>query len=446
MKYMACLLSGENSLEDFLHYSKKSLINSYSLKYEIIKNFKFFLELSRTSIVEFFYNDRYELFDGQVSENLCQIRGYMTLMLSYCKKEIMKCYPLKLLDENISNAIQSLEELLDALDQNKIKNRDFTILKTSTLSFEEFMSLLKIEIKLPNWLYYLAVSYFLQTYNLKNEEGVSLAIDYKRLCQELCLSKNFARSVIHNLQKKISELSTNFIMQLILTADICKKKYYYLSHFIKIDDDGRTVLPCYAVMDAILTDANKKNIYLAIVIKRYQMNQYKDSILMTYKSSKKGFYSIYFREDIVNENTLIIEGKVNYECVGKIESVNAYIQRFNRFDVSTVIMSNMAKHPQYSGVKLIPYKENPYIKIYQNMLLSDHAIYKKEIELFINEFNSDKWIAIKEGFWKENHKTFLAMHIYCATIQHLLGKFNDLYVPLLVGNAEMTKKYEKHIS
>lgn len=102
-------------------------------------------------------------------------------------------------------------------------------------------------------------------------------------------------------------------------------------------------------------------------------------------------------------------------------------------------MFNMAYHPQYSGKKLLEYRDNPFL----SYNLEDNTISLMQSELMKIRHSSYFF-----GCCSDNRSLFLVNHIYCHTILNTvnLQKWNKMNANKVIDSKIRDLPYEFRIS
>lgn len=165
---------------ELLPYSKNCLLFDLSLRKRVISLLSYLLEEMLIAI-DNFYAKNFLSFDPHVGENLCQIRAVQLSDINNSKNNIVKSI------ERLS--FVSEKETVEIFNHEE---------KECILS--SFLNKLQINIEISSVAYYLFLCHFLtkfRTFNLAE----NTVIDYEKLINEVKISKNLARKVIHEYQK-----------------------------------------------------------------------------------------------------------------------------------------------------------------------------------------------------------------------------------------------------
>ena len=120
----------------------------------------------------------------------------------------------------------------------------------------------------------------------------------------------------------------------------------------------------------------------------------------------------------------------------QLQSKESFIQRLMNVELTDIILSNMAYHPQYSGIKLNSVSFNPFQKFVTkkheelettyDINNSDKTSYQQIQEaIYIVGYLEDEFLKMKQfaknnGCCKTNQSLFFIRHIFCDTIKNQL--------------------------
>jgi hypothetical protein len=237
-------------------------------------------------------------------------------------------------------------------------------------------------------------------------------------------SKTYARKFVHKLQRNISENSCRFIFRLV--GDLVNNIYYmsFLKSLYFKDEVNRHVIACYEVTKIILEHArvNNKCIMVEVCQLSNNGNNKFNFILKPYENS----YVLcqQHKVDTNNNAVMVFKGLVKYgDCIQETQA--EYMERFMNIGLQDIIFSNMAQHPQYSGVLLNDKKYNPYHKLQSDSLPGSYNAYVSQLE---KQFLKHKFSSAHIGCSSENQSLFFLTHVRCN------------YVPSSVYHAQIVKE------
>jgi len=407
-----------------LPQSPQGLLQSLSDRVRILMLKKLLIDETIATLEDFFLHQYMHNFDGHVGETLCQIRGY-------------QLYWLKLNLENDGNRfilakkIHSLQQLSHKLAvliqqyQLNIHRRE----EPQTVS--DFLQVHNAIYEVSPLEVYLIQLHLLSRFKAFDADG-NISIDYKKMCTSLNISKHMARKIIHIYQVEASQYSINFIYSLIVKRFNKSSLINIFNDLKKIDDDGRSTLPCYWVMELMYESMRSQNYPILVVCERRINNQYMDTVFLVFKPSSFAVNEYEYcplSNGNLNNLHFIVKGIANYNGSSVIPSKEQYIKSFKEEGIRKIIFANMAIHPQYTGKKLSLYKDNPYLDLLKEKINQD-SMFGKQIKLLADLHQSQqkmKMYAEQLGCGKQNPSFLYIRHIFCDTLnnQLQLSKLNE---------------------
>lgn len=369
-----------------------------------------FIFLCSENAIKLFSSEKYREFDAQVSENLCQIRGYQLIDFIISNNCLEKKRDLENFLNTIKNAQKRCREaLIKYYDLRNKRPSYYTKLIDETISLIEMLVLYEFDLTYSELFYFITQSYILSKYKLVGDFDISYGINYDALCCDIKIqSKTFVRKIIHCFQRNISKLSCQFIFKM-AGIDPNFRNVHILKLLYHTDEVGRHVLSCYEVTRIILNHAlaTKKRVKI-IAIREF--NNIRDEIEFLLKPDLEKGYYIYSTEESNETNEIMVfKGRVTYDK-SSFETKEQYIKRFLCIGFIEVIQSNMAQHPQYAGILLSEFKFNPYASLNFDDVAAPYIETLKEAE---QQFLEHKRKAEQYGCVPNNPTLFLLTHIYC---------------------------------
>ncbi len=382
--------------EDLLPYKVNCNLPDLKVKVRVLSLTCFIIEKTIDALTSFYINKNFIMFDPHVGENLCQIRACQILDLfeEYIENE-------KAIKNNIETELKTLKDKKDAI--TKFLNLNPSQYdKVNTLS--DLMSMTGMKFKLSWRAYYLFLCYFLTIFRIFNLEE-NTVINYRSMVNEIGVSKNLARKIIHEYQKKLSEESCNYVERILGDAGV---EEFKINLFRMVDDDARHTLPCYLTMKILLK----------------KLMQLKSTVLFVVRSCsggvKSNIYFSYLYSDITkkyefhlkpidhnrNLHAFIVHG-VTASPLDSIGAIKKYLNQVRSIGLENLIMANMATHPQYSGNNLNALKYNPFIALSNNRGSFEDYQYTQ----LQNEFMAMKRYSEDVGCSEFQPKLFFIRHI-----------------------------------
>lgn len=393
-----------------LPYEPNIIIKDIVQKINTIELMKLLLEKLKLAL---FYFENRELywFDAQVGETLCQVRAYKIYYLSsYSDPKFLETIDKLKID--VSHGIKKLsfqlEQYQHFLKLHKSQRPEFV---RAPITLADFFRELECIIPLFDDALFLFISHFLCHFHLVDNENIPMAIDFSAISKELSISHNFAKKIGHFYQKKLSEYSCEFIFQLIKELP-CSHELATVLHLLhQQSDEGRMVLPCYCVTEIIVLHMIENKAILILLIDIISENKRTRSTLFLRGSKQQQNF------ELINE-----EQKEKHPCMVMYgSSVQTYliestIEKLISIGIKEIILSNNASHPQYSGITLSCYRDNPYATLItkqgNSLSTREMTIAQQRSSLLIHM----KQVAAKIGCTSNNPTLFLLKHIFCNTV------------------------------
>jgi len=393
-----------------LPYEQNIVIKDITQKISTIKLMGRVLKQVQLAL-SYFENRELYRFDAQVGETLCQIRAYKIYYLSsYSTPQFLET--IKKLRINVSHGIKKLsiqaEHYQHLLKLHKSQRPEFA---RAPITLADFFRELDCIILLSKDALFLFISHFLCHYHLVDDDNIPMAIDFSALSSELSVSRSFAKKIGHFYQKKLSELSCDFIFQLVKELPDSQEIESMLPLLHLQSDEGRMVLPCYCVTEIIVLHMieNKANLVLLVDAE----NKRKQSTLFLRGSKQQQNFELINEEQQNDLPCMVMYGSSMPPSAYLIEPT---LEKMLSMGIKEVILSNNAAHPQYSGITLSSHRDNPYATLIseQRDLLSIHeiTIAQQRASLLIQM----KQLAAKTGCTSNNPTLFLLKHIFCNTV------------------------------
>lgn len=235
-------------------------------------------------------------------------------------------------------------------------------------------------------------------------------ISYDKLCDDLEVSKNTARKLVHIYQTALSEASCEFIQNIFLEDTTEILEYDFINYFKRIDEDERSVLPCYLVTKIILRHIKLNEKPILLVVKREYKGNIIDCVLLAFIPSVHNDYIFdsNFQKISSCDECYVLQGITSYHD-NEIEKKQIFIDRILNVGLENIILFNMAAHPQYSGKKLWYLRDNPFS-------LSNVKLENENFVTFENEFLVKKTQSNFFGCNSINSSLFYIEHVFCDTL------------------------------
>lgn len=367
---------------------------------KVLMLLKFFTTHALQTFNNFYIHKNLCVFDPHVGDTACQIRAYQMILL---QSERYKC------EQNmVKNKISSLKEILGRLesDFNFYKKLD-TTRQTSFdhyTTLETFIFEKNYHFELTELEMFLIQSFILTKYKTLSKENGPI-INYNLLMEDLDVSKHTARCLVHKYQRDISKYSCDFIFSLsdkLPSPPISKNILEKLKHS---DDEGRTVLPCYWVMQIIVAHMKSFLPNLLFIVERMHVEKLVDTLFLPFKVTASKI-EIQDADSIVDSDTYFVVRGVSCH---KNQSKKHFIEHVLKLGLEKVLLLNCASHPQYTGKKLEYLNNNPF----NSEALAADAHESISLE---NKFLMDQRKGQNLGFSKDNPLFYFITHMSCDTI------------------------------
>lgn len=331
---------------ELLPYSRNCLLHDFSLRKRIISLLNYLFEEMLTAINSFSSRD-FLSFDPHVGENLCQIRAVQLMDL---REEFLSNNTT-----DIKNVIIAAMRRLSSISEQEIAEIFNNEKEPYILS--DFLDKLQINIEISLTVYYLFLCYFLTRFRTFNS-AENTVIDYRKLIDAVRISKNLARKIIHEYQKKLSLESSLYIEKLVDTIKTGNINRVFLKETCKIDDDGRTVYPCFLVTDIILYKLMAMKLDLFCLIRTDVVSEKKlIGMRFVFNEQKKQYDFSKEEPSLKNESPALIVHGITCSELKTDSELNQFIDFFKGKGIYQIMMAGMADHPQYSGKKLAAIQE-----------------------------------------------------------------------------------------
>lgn len=390
-------INNKINLYELLPQSETTILTDSTQSASIIKLFIKICKDVIESLKLFYIEKKFDNFDPHVGEAACQIRALLMYYIYFDTKDI---YFYSEIIKNMGEKIYFLESIL----------REPNIFQTYSAdkSITKFIEFFELNDKVPTYVIILYLCYVLTKFkqNFNGETFINVEhfmIDYE-------VSKKKTKKFIHYLQNKIAFYSCEFIFHLSNHYQSCVDLKTLLKYFLKQDDDGRDVLPCYFSMKSIIDCIKKKKIEIFVKINLHGKN-FISSINLNVNENGQ---PVLLNQSSCEEDLpcLFIE----VDAITGFYSEEQYLHRLFQYNIHELILNYMAAHPQYSGKKLASFANDP--------LDSSNNSKPSNIDLTLisREFLNQKFLADERGCSEKNKSTFFIRHIYCENIANLLKK------------------------
>lgn len=404
--------NGSLTIIELLPYSNDTVFANRQQKLDALELIHSVIEFAIAGL-EHFIKLELSLFDAQVGDNLCQIRAYNLLILAekwlknQDKKEIFlkKNLEIKRYKINLKSAYYTWKKAVDDRVQRE-KSLD------SNEDIHSFLSRQNLLINFQQDIVFLIMCYFL-THVALRDEMIPIAINYEKLVKEMKISQYRAKRIIHKYQLAISKMGCDFILNAARNLSYENSYTGLLPKLCRISDENRTVLPCLIVMDIILNHCINRKIPILCIANLKNKSMKKKGIAYFVLSGKEKTLMLE-KYNSNSSNCLVISG----DTIGtQNRSIRGFIKSFLDLNPYTLILANMASHPQYSGKRLALFRDNPFLELTD---FTNNSMVSRETEKLCQL----RKFAHAQGCSKENQGTWFVRHIYPSS---LFFEINQLY-------------------
>lgn len=404
----------EFSCIDLLPQASTAIVRDSHMREQTLKLMHSLTKFTIHALEKFHLHKQYEDFDPHVGETACQIRAYILLLTS--KTTDLDLFHKK--RQLISTINKNLEHALTNLKNTHLPNNQLTI--------ETFLKQNEFYYELNDEEILITTSYFLTEFKEKEPDG-STYINHDKIADHINSPRKLAKKLTRQFQLILAQLSCQKIFQWGQEITYPNEQLNILKKLQLFDDDARSVLPCYYFTKILFHHLLKKALPIIVIITHKNNVSSNQICLLSYPNLLKSIVPLknvykYF----YNESSFIIEGETLYNIH---EKEKEYLAKINQIGIETILLANMAIHPQYSGNKLSEYCTDPF------GMIEEHEEHDEFIKLMRTELSNMSKAAKEIGCCKENPALFLVNHIYCDTIKNIIKK-------KLAGNEVTLSNYQ----
>jgi hypothetical protein len=427
-----------------LPYNASMQLANKAMKLKVLHLMAFLVNETIQAIESFMAKKSLLGFDAHIGDTLCQIRAYKLLLIAdnyYTKSGFLflNGEKQKLIKTAVSlqNVISTFERLIGESKGKYQKELDAqeglaNFIENHSLSFE-----------LSETVLFLTQTRLLTAFSIIDSNGLSIGVNYGKLCQKAAISKTLAKNLMHYFQQSLAKLSCEFITDLLteLEGDYFASLRLLLSCLQKTDADKREVLPCYEVTRIILAHLVKQN-YPVLIVAKQQGLGYQHTHYLLFKpdhyTDNLAFVDLLDLDDMASP-CVVIQGITGL-------SKEALIYRIEQLGLLNILFANMAIHPQYSAKELET--TNPYqdffsqgnnAKQQNNNSPVNYACPLRPLDRLIAAVNkceaellNMQQLALEKSCHIEDPSLFLVQHIFCdnlAQYRQNYGKSEQLAQP-----------------
>lgn len=393
---------------ELLPHAPTTLLRGTCAQRRILHLLSHFLQNVSDALAAFYINRDLFRFDPHVGETSCQIRACKLLSMdqSLSSSDIDRAV------EVIAEVKQSLIAIGDILRNSNSGNS-----MPKTISLANLIRRYNLSILFSDDYLFLAASYLLTRYKVgpKTDETV---IDYEGVGEDFEVSRRLTKKIVTYYQQKLSKMSCDFILFLLEKSSLSVERKEIIPLLMLEDDAGRCTLPCYDFNKVLLSHISDNGCAVLFVIERKVKGRVVDVISMFYQFNEDVVYhltpDVYDLLDL-KQSCFVVHGVVEYGCE-QMEIVDDYLKKIHLIGPDNIFLANMAAHPQYSGLRNMEFRENPYA-----LLSGDEKTRSAVLQRFEDELVFMRSKAEKIGCCKERPCLFFAKHAYCARLGAMIG-------------------------
>lgn len=367
-----------------------------------------------------YLNQKLSQFDAQVGDTLCQIRAYKIHYLATLDAE-GTCHELiqlkTVMQKALSNSLKYQQECEQYLTTPKNQRPDWV---RSSITLKDLFAEIDALIPLSDNALFLVLSHLLCHFHQVDEEQIPMSIDVRRIASQWSLSQGYAKKLAHYFQKMLADASCTFIFELLSELPKLKQLHTLLPLLHRKGDEGRMVLPCYAVTEIIVHHMIQSEARAVMIMKTHTQDAHRTMRFHFQGNPNLNEFIMLTSEERQDDTPcMVFYGTAAHHQLPNEQLICAKIQTIG---LSHIILTNNAAHPQFSGSALLAFRINPYTALLQepNQYSDEEHILAHQLSDKLNNLQ-DK--AHSMGFTQDNSSLFFLKHIYCSTTDvYPLGK------------------------
>jgi hypothetical protein len=384
------------SIVDLLPQNNSALVRDSKMASEIFKLIYHIINLLADCLHQFYIRRNYQYFDPHVGENACQIRAYAFVILAEKKYE----------KDVIINRIHFLNAILDKLKKILVTPINY---KKSSCTIIELFKKHECYFSVEWQECFLCKSYTLTLFRKSNHQ-TTYTCSYT-LAHFFKISKKSSEKIIRQYQLHLAIMSCQFVQTIAFDLNLNEKNNPSIVSSILYDDDGRMVYPCFFSSRIFLMHMKKTRCAVLIILETLNGNKRKDFILFD-KDNNQGRLLTRDKSHIKEDLCIVVIGA---RLATTPLSSSELLKKLNYFGLYSILLMNMAAHPQLSGSKLSPFA-NQFVPDCTKL-----TTIEKEMEA---EFWTLESTAHKYGFCRDNPSVLLIKHIFMSTIKNQINLQN----------------------
>jgi hypothetical protein len=350
-----------------------------------LKTYLCFVHFSIAAVEAFLRGDL-EQFDAHVGETACQIRAYRVFLLFHLHDGRSR--------PGLRHALSALKKIQEIV----VSHIELGLpMKNAGVSACGLLKDMDVDLVCDQDLLFLIMTYFLKQFSVIDDED-EIGSYIRNMRQEDLpegLSRNLFEQAIKRCQRKVSEDSCRFILQLLQELDGLSPLKEVSPHFIKRDELGREVLPAFlsghVIFRHLLTQSHLPAALIVVVRQEGVVDQ---KFHLSLTANKKGDEFDVGLSPSLETPCLIMKGELRAQTdkQGAARSVASY-------GALRILDAFMAAHRQYSGQHLrgsedvfdrlhsLHAKENPAVaeicRRYFDSLWLGKKLLSRELDAFL---------------------------------------------------------------
>ncbi len=390
---------------DLLPQSSETLVRNNNMRIQLINSLFYMTHYLIIALRNFYLERQYYQYDPHVGETSCQIRAYENLRLSRT--------PYK-----SANLIRRLEQLMKIHEHIKTLNKKNQCGHNCQITTDSLFKQNDCFFEISETELFLVASYFLTEFKNTDKQGITY-INHNAVSESLKITRKLSKKIVRHFQQTLALASCKTIFSWAAEAAYPTNELDVLKNLQLYDDDARPVLPCNFFTKIMLLHLIRKQMPILIVINRHNIFQNKKTILLFNPAlSNKVTPILKISKETYSQACLVIYGETAQSNFKLIEKEKHYINRLNKLGLETVILTNMAAHPQYSGSTLLHYQQNPFLALKKQDVTTKNMGAELHQMLVLSE---------KSGCCREKSSLLMVNHFCCDTIRNVILKEQKVF-------------------
>jgi hypothetical protein len=189
---------------------------------------------------------------------------------------------------------------------------------------------------------------------INSEENI--VMNYRSIHKDMLVSKNIMRKVVHQYQKAMSSMSTQYIFSLFSK----RQSKLLLDMLVMRDEESRLALPCFLVMKYLLQRLQNLSLPILLIIRDDSQNE---TVSLLYQVRGHGYERGAVARNAKQYSHCMVFYITTEYMFNSLEQIEKFAAAIDEFAIENIILAHMAMHPQYSGHKSPFIKNNPYQRL-----------------------------------------------------------------------------------